>query len=95
MTVSNNITKSPKYFQPLVGVIDTGFSANVPDIDYSQIYLGSDFIDGDDNPLLAEGVGNEHGSYVLQIIKAANTKPLWLGRAVGSGKWAESTSRVC
>lgn len=90
MTISNNITESPKYFQPLVGVIDTGFSANVPDIDYSQIYLGSDFIDGDDNPLLAEGVGNKHGSHVLQIIKAANTKPLWLGRAVGSGKWAKS-----
>src|SRR5919199_2244453 len=90
MTISNNITESPKYFQPLVGVIDTGFSANVPDIDYSQIYLGSDFIDGDDNPLLAEGVGNEHGSFVLQIIKAANSKSLWLGRAVGSGKWAES-----
>ena len=90
MTVSNNITNSQKYFQPLVGVIDTGFSANAPDVDYSQIYLGSDFIDGDDNPLLAEGVGNKHGSHVLQIIKAANTKSLWLGRAVGSGKWAES-----
>ena len=90
MTVSKNVTKPQKYFPPIVGVIDTGFSAKVPDIDYSQIYLGSDFIDGNDDPFIAEGVGNKHGSYVLQIIKATNTKSLWLGRAVGSGKWAES-----
>jgi Ca2+-binding RTX toxin-like protein len=86
---SKNSTTNFLNFSPLVGVIDTGFSANNPDIDYSQIYLGSDFIDGNDNPLIAEGVGNNHGSYILQII-APNLPFLWLGRAVGSGKWAES-----
>ncbi|MGK7945103.1 MAG: S8 family serine peptidase [Microcystaceae cyanobacterium] len=87
--------------QPLVGVIDTGFSGNNPDIDYSRITLGSDRLDNDNNPLLNSGEGNEHGTHVLGIIGATrdngigidgiNDKaPLWLGRAIGSGEWAES-----
>lgn len=87
--------------QPLIGIIDTGFSANNPDIDYSRVLLGRDRIDGDDNPLLAEGEGNEHGTHVLNVIAATQDNgiginginddaPLWVGRAVGSGKWAES-----
>jgi Ca2+-binding RTX toxin-like protein len=89
MSISKCVSNLPNC-QPLVGIIDTGFSANNPHINYSQVYLGSDFIDGGDNPLLAEGTGNNHGSYILQIIDAPNVQSLWLGRAVGSGKWAES-----
>ncbi|MGB3510280.1 MAG: PA14 domain-containing protein, partial [Microcoleaceae cyanobacterium] len=87
--------------QPLVGVIDTGFSANNPDLDYSRITLGGDRLDNDNNPLLASGEGNEHGSHVLGIIGATQNNgigidginddaPLWLGRAIGSGEWADS-----
>lgn len=90
MSGSNIIIEAKKYSHPLVGIIDTGFSANIPDIDYSQIYLGRDFIDGDGNPLIAKGGDKEHGSKILQIIRLANTEPIWLGRAVGSGKWAQS-----
>ncbi|MEQ8756622.1 MAG: S8 family serine peptidase, partial [Coleofasciculus sp. G1-WW12-02] len=91
----------PPENQPLVGIIDTGFSDNNPDIDYSQISLGQDRIDGDNNPLIEAGEGNEHGTHVLGIIGATQDNdigieginddaPLWVGRAVGSGKWAES-----
>ncbi|MEG3837127.1 S8 family serine peptidase [Microcoleus sp. Z1_C3] len=87
--------------QPLVGVIDTGFSGNNPDIDYSRIILGRDRVSNDVNPLLATGEGNEHGTHILGIIGAiqnngvgidgVNDKaPLWVGRAIGSGQWAES-----
>ncbi|MBE9126923.1 MULTISPECIES: S8 family serine peptidase [unclassified Coleofasciculus] len=93
--------KFPKENQPLIGIIDTGFSENNPDIDYSRISLGQDRIDSDDNPLLTAGEGNEHGTHVLGIIGATQDNdigidginpdaPLWVGRAVGSGKWAES-----
>ncbi|MBD1895741.1 SBBP repeat-containing protein [Coleofasciculus sp. FACHB-129] len=91
----------PKANQPLIGVIDTGFSSNNLDIDYSRIILGQDRVDGDANPLLLGGEGNEHGTHVLGIIGATQDNsvgidginddaPLWVGRAVGSGKWAES-----
>ncbi len=87
--------------QPLVGIIDTGFAADNPDIDYSNIITGRDLIDGDDNPFITAGEGNEHGTHVLGIIAAQQDNgigidginddaPIWLGRAVGSGKWAES-----
>ncbi|NET56440.1 MAG: S8 family serine peptidase [Symploca sp. SIO2E6] len=87
--------------QPLIGIIDTGFSDHNPDIDYSNISLGQDFVDGDDNPLLAAGEGNEHGTHVLGVIAAQQDNdigidginddaPIWLSRAIGSGKWAES-----
>jgi hypothetical protein len=87
--------------QPLIGVIDTGFNAKNPDIDYSRVKLGRDRVDNDNNPLLADGEGNEHGTFDLGIIAATNNNdigidgindqaPIWVGRAVGSGKWAES-----
>ncbi|MDJ1172572.1 S8 family serine peptidase [Roseofilum capinflatum] len=87
--------------QPLVGVIDTGFSGDNPDIDYSRITLGTDYVEGDENPLLSEGEGNEHGTHILGIIGATqdngigidgvnDTAPLWVSRAIGSGQWAES-----
>ncbi len=92
---------APPEAQPLIGIIDTGFSANNPDIDYSRITLGSDWIDGDANPLLSSGEGNEHGTHILGLIGASRDNdtgidgindqaPLWLGRAVGSGQWANS-----
>ncbi|MCC5898834.1 MAG: S8 family serine peptidase, partial [Phormidium sp. BM_Day4_Bin.17] len=87
--------------QPLVGVIDTGFAENNPDLDYDNITLGRDWVDGNDNPLLAEGEGNEHGTHILGLIAAQQDNgigidginpdaPIWLGRAVGSGEWANS-----
>ncbi|MEA5543295.1 S8 family serine peptidase [Limnoraphis robusta Tam1] len=87
--------------QPLVGIIDTGFSGDNPDIDYTRITWGSDKVDGDTDPTLAAGEGNEHGTHVLGIIAAQQNNgigidgindnaPIWAGRAIGSGKWAES-----
>jgi len=89
----------PAENQPLIGAIDTGFAANHPDIDYSNILLGRDRIDGDDNPLLTSGEGNEHGTHILGIIKATQNNdigieginddaPIWLGRS--QENWAES-----
>ncbi|MEG5053511.1 S8 family serine peptidase, partial [Microcoleus sp. B13-B6] len=88
--------------QPLIGIIDTGFAENNPDIDYSRIIKGRDFNDSDDNPLLpASDPKAEHGTKVLEVIGAKQNNdigingvnddaPLWVGRAVGSGKWAQS-----
>ena len=91
----------PRENQPLVGFIDTGIAADNPDLDYSNISLGTDRVAGDDNPLLQSGEGNEHGTHVVGIVGATqgngvgidginDNAPLWVGRAVGSGKWAES-----
>ncbi|NMG59478.1 DUF4114 domain-containing protein, partial [Geitlerinema sp. P-1104] len=49
--------------QPLVGIIDTGFAENNPDLNYDNFILGRDWVDGDDNPLLAPGEGSEHGTH--------------------------------
>ena len=87
--------------QPLVGIIDTGFNGKNPDIDYNRVTLGRDRVDNDNDPLLETGKGNEHGTHILGIIGATQDNgigldginddaPIWLGRAVGSGKWAES-----
>lgn len=87
--------------QPLVGIIDTGFSSENPDLDYDRIQLGKDWVDGDDNPLLSGGEGNEHGTHVAGLIGATQDNgmgidgvnddaPLWFGRAIGSGNWHES-----
>ncbi|MGC1248918.1 MAG: S8 family serine peptidase, partial [Spirulinaceae cyanobacterium] len=91
----------PTEDQPLIGFIDTGFSGDNPDLDYEKISLGTDKIANDADPLLAPGEGNEHGTHVLGIVAAENNNdigidginddaPIWLGRAVNSGKWAES-----
>ncbi|MEA5417832.1 peptidoglycan DD-metalloendopeptidase family protein [Spirulina sp. CCNP1310] len=78
-------------FQPLVGVIDTGFAADNPTLDNNTIITGTDFIDWDDNPFLTEGEGDRHGTQVVNVIDGMNDEaPLWLGRAVGSGRWADS-----
>jgi N-acetylmuramoyl-L-alanine amidase/nucleoid-associated protein YgaU/surface antigen len=101
MFVSPKIPDAPIANQPLIGIIDTGFAINNPDINYENITLGTDFVDGDANPLLFEGEGSEHGTHVLGIIAAEQDNgegidginddaPIWLGRAIGSGKWADS-----
>lgn len=93
--------KETRASQPFVGIIDTGFAADNPDLDYGRIQLGSDFVDGDGDPLLADDTGNEHGTHIAGIIGATqgndlgidgvnDDAPLWFGRAIGSGKLAES-----
>ncbi|MDB9315100.1 S8 family serine peptidase [Spirulina sp. CS-785/01] len=87
--------------QPLVGIIDTGFDSEHPDLNYEQIITGRDLVGGDDNPFLSDGEGNDHGTAILETIAALQDNdiggeginddaPIWLGRAVGSGRWAES-----
>ncbi len=91
----------PAAVQPIIGVIDTGFAGNNPDIDYSRITWGQDRVDGDADSRLEPGKGNEHGTHVLGIIAATQNNgvgidginekaPIWAGRAIGSGKWADS-----
>ncbi len=93
---------TPKSGPPLIGIIDTGFVANHPDINPPQILLGQDRIDGDDNPLLEGGHRDAaHGTQILEVISATRNNeigidginpdaPVWLGRAVGSDDWAQS-----
>jgi hypothetical protein len=99
--IDSTIYDFPAEDQPFVGVLDTGFSGNNPDLDYSRIQLGKDWVDGDNNPLLADGEGNEHGTHTLGLIAAEqgnnlgidglnDDAPLWVGRAIGSGQWHES-----
>nr|WP_246276680.1 S8 family serine peptidase [Microcoleus asticus] len=83
---------------PTIGIIDTGFAANNPDLDYSKVTLGRDRIDGDNNPLVSSDADNEHGTAIWSLIgaRAGNNigidgindrAPVWLGRASGSGQW--------
>ncbi|MEG3850488.1 colicin E5-related ribonuclease [Microcoleus sp. herbarium19] len=77
--------------QPLVGSIDTGVSADSPYLNYANIKKGRDYVGGDDNPLLKPGEGSEHGTFMLGIVDAINKKaPKWVGRAIDSGRWADS-----
>ncbi|MEG3974039.1 S8 family serine peptidase, partial [Microcoleus sp. herbarium8] len=94
---TETIPNSSQPTQPFIGIIDTGFLANNPNIDYSQIILAKDLIDSDNNPLLQQNEGNPHGDTILEIISnshnQSNTKqstPIWLGRATGSGNWQQS-----
>jgi hypothetical protein len=81
----------PLASQPLVGTIDTGVSAGSPYLNYANIKQGHDYVGGDDNPLLNPGEGSEHGTFMLGIIDAINkTAPKWVGRAIDSGRWADS-----
>ena len=97
-----NTPDNTKSGLPLIGIIDTGFSADNPDIDYSRITLGKDLVSGDENLLLESGgLRDDHGTKILEIIGATRNNnigidgindksPLWLGRAVGSNNWAQS-----
>ncbi|MEG5138845.1 MULTISPECIES: S8 family serine peptidase [unclassified Microcoleus] len=81
-----------------VGIIDTGFAAKNPDLDYSKVTMGRDRIDKDSNPLLNAGEGNEHGTFSWGLVSAiqGNDKGIdgyndqanvYLSRAIGSGEW--------
>jgi hypothetical protein len=81
----------PLASQPLVGSIDTGVSADSPYLNYANIKKGRDYVGGDDNPLLKPGEGSEHGTFMLGIVDAINkSAPKWVGRAIDSGRWADS-----
>lgn len=81
----------PLASQPYLGTIDTGVSADSPYLNYANIKKGRDYVGGDDNPLLKAGEGSEHGTFMLGIIDAINkTAPKWVGRAIDSGRWADS-----
>ena len=87
--------------EPLIGLIDSGFNANNPDIDRNRLIIGQDRVSQDDDPLLNSGEKGEHGTAMLGIIRATQNNgigidgingksPIWLGRAIGSGKVASS-----
>jgi hypothetical protein len=87
----------PQKNQPFIGIIDTGFTATNPNINYSNIVLGKDVIDGDSNPLIQANQVKQHGDAILEIIgnsdnrSDTNKSPaIWLGRATGSGNWHQS-----
>ncbi|WP_072620126.1 S8 family serine peptidase [Spirulina major] len=83
--------EAAREFQPLVGVIDSGVDADALGMDADAILTGSDFVDEDSNSLLATGEGDNHGTQVAGLITNVNDDaPLWVGRAIGSGHWAES-----
>ncbi|MEG3858432.1 S8 family serine peptidase [Microcoleus sp. herbarium12] len=88
----------PKVERAFVGIIDTGFAPNNPDLDYSKVTLGRDRIDKDSNPLFTAGEGNEHGTFSWGLVSAiqGNDKGIdgyndganiYLSRAIGSGEW--------
>jgi hypothetical protein len=95
--VKQPVFEFPKQNQPLVGVIDTGFAANNPDIDYSRITLGQDRVDGDANPLVSAGESDKPVSPALEIIGATQNNgkgidginddaPLFAARTSGSSE---------
>jgi murein DD-endopeptidase MepM/ murein hydrolase activator NlpD len=89
---------SPPENRAFIGIIDTGFASNNPDLDYFQVTLGRDRIDKDSNPLFTAGTGNEHGTFSWGLVSAiqGNDKGIdgyndkaniYLSRAIGSGEW--------
>ncbi|MEG4103329.1 S8 family serine peptidase, partial [Microcoleus sp. Pol17_C1] len=89
---------SPPENRAFIGIIDTGFATNNPDLDYSKVTLGRDRIDKDSNPLFTAGTGNEHGTFSWGLVSAIqgndrgidgyNDKAnIYLSRAIGSGEW--------
>ncbi|MBE9094624.1 S8 family serine peptidase [Tychonema sp. LEGE 07203] len=89
---------SPAENRAFIGIFDTGFAPNNPDLDYSKVTLGRDRIDKDSNPLFTTGTGNEHGTFSWGLVSAiqGNDKGVdgyndkanvYLSRAIGSGEW--------
>ena len=68
---------------PLIGVIDTGLTPSLMDIDPSQIIVGVDHTTDEFN--------HPHGSAVANTIhSAAEQNTLWFSNSVGSGQWANA-----
>ncbi|MBE9121900.1 S8 family serine peptidase [Tychonema sp. LEGE 07199] len=89
---------SPAENRAFIGIFDTGFAPNNPDLDYSKVTMGRDRIDKDSNPLFTTGTGNEHGTFSWGLVSAiqGNDKGVdgyndkanvYLSRAIGSGEW--------
>jgi Subtilase family len=78
--------------QPLIGIIDTGFDANIPGVDFSEIILGTDLIKNQSCSSVSKNFEICHGSLILRLIKESSISSLslWVGRAIGSGRWTES-----
>ncbi len=89
-----NATKNLSHI--LIGIIDTGFSAALLKNQPPQLLWGCDRIKSTNNNhqdafSTAFGKVNNHGSHILDVITTENQEmPVWLGNAVGSGRWAES-----
>jgi hypothetical protein len=80
--------------QPFVGLIDTDFKIAQLELDPRRIIWGQNYLKTEPTLLVQKPT---HGTSILSIITSqsqdkANSDnfPLWLGRAVGSGRWAES-----
>jgi len=93
----------PKENQPLVGIVDTGFSDISPDIDYGDITANFDAIDVDENPFENASESSERGTHLLGIIKAEqgndvgidginDAVPAWIGRG-SSEQFAQSLNQ--
>ncbi|MCU0543870.1 MAG: S8 family serine peptidase [Oscillatoriaceae cyanobacterium Prado104] len=89
---------SPAENRAFIGIIDTGFAAKNPDLDYTKVTLGRDRIDKDSDPLLNPEQGNEHGTFSWGLVSAINGNDkgidgyndganIYLSRAIGSGEW--------
>jgi hypothetical protein len=81
----------PKSNPPIVGIIDTGFDPNALEIKPSRISVGQDWVQANQNALVQPAEGHQHGTQILEVINDINDQsPLWLGRGVRSGDWAQS-----
>lgn len=65
----------PKENQPLVGFIDTHLTTGNPDINYSNITFGKDYIENDSDPTMTSGKGI-HLDHVLGIVEATQDNGL-------------------
>ncbi len=101
VTAAQTLESEPVTAQPLIGVIDSGLTAGHADLDYSNVTLGTDFVDDDANPLLDTEEGSKHGDHITGIIAAERDNgegidginddaPLFVSRAIGSGETAEA-----
>ncbi len=87
--------------QPVIGILDTDFTADNPDINTDNLTVGNDFIEGDSDPFVAPSTAKSHGTTILETIAAIQDNDLgqdginddvrlWLARSTGSGRWAEA-----
>jgi hypothetical protein len=93
---NNTLGRTINASQPLVGIIDTSFNLDALKIQPSQFLLGCNRItdlnhDCENCTSMPASNQDDHGTHVLNVIVTENRNiSVWLGRAVGSGRWAES-----